>query len=74
MLDGRTANTAVSFRVMFMAYLLWGFVVVCGFFMGGASAFMLWRNGFEPVVLGNALLYLGCGVYGLPRLMRLLAK
>jgi hypothetical protein len=59
---------------MFMVYLLWGFVVVCGFFMGGASALALWRSGLDYAVLGNAIVYLGCGIYGLPRLLKLLNK
>ena len=50
---------------MFMAYLLWGFVVGCGLFMGGASAIQLARNGFDFLVAANALVYLGCAVYGL---------
>ena len=59
---------------MFMAYLLWGFVVACGLFMGGASAIMLGRHGFDLLVAANALVYLGCAGYGFPRLLRLLRK
>ena len=59
---------------MFMAYLLWGFVVGCGLFMGGASAIQLARNGFDFLVAANALVYLGCAVYGFPRLVRLVRK
>lgn len=59
---------------MFMAYLLWGFVVAGGLFMGGASSVVLVRNGFDPLVLGNALVYLGCAAYGFPRLVRLVRK
>ena len=57
-----------------MAYLLWGFVVASGLFMGGASSVMLVRNGFDLLVAGNALVYLGCAVYGFPRLIRLVRK
>ena len=56
---------------MFMAYLLWGFVVACGLFMGGASAIVLASRGFDLLVAGNAVVYLGCAIYGLPRLVRL---
>lgn len=59
---------------MFMAYLLWGFVVACGLFMGGASSIMLVSKGFDLLVAGNALVYLGCAVYGLPRLVKLVRK
>ncbi|MBK5255454.1 MAG: hypothetical protein JJE39_05425 [Vicinamibacteria bacterium] len=57
-----------------MAYLLWGFVVACGLFMGGASSIILFRHGFDPLVAANALVYLGCAAYGLPRLVRLTRK
>ena len=59
---------------MFMAYLLWGFVVGCGLFMGGASALILVNRGFDLLVAANALVYLGCAVYGFPRLVRLVRK
>jgi len=59
---------------MFMAYLLWGFVVACGLFMGGASAIVLVAKGFDLLVLGNAVVYLGCAIYGLPRLVRLVRR
>jgi hypothetical protein len=59
---------------MFMAYLLWGFVVASGLFMGGASSIMLARNGFDLLVFGNAVVYLGCALYGLPRLAKLVRK
>ena len=59
---------------MFMAYLLWGFVVASGLFMGGASTIMLIRHGFDLLVAGNALVYLGCAAYGFPRLLRLVRK
>ena len=59
---------------MFMAYLLWGVVVASGLFMGGASSIVLARDGFDFLVVGNALVYLGCAAYGLPRLVRLVRK
>lgn len=59
---------------MFMAYLLWGFVVASGLFMGGASAVALATEGFDLLVAGNALVYLGCAIYGLPRLAKLARK
>jgi hypothetical protein len=59
---------------MFMAYLLWGFVVASGLFMGGASTIVLFRDGLDLVVFANAVVYLGCAVYGLPRFIRLVRK
>ncbi len=55
---------------MFLVWLLWIVVVVGGFFMGGASVLSL-RRGLDIVVAGNALIYLGTAVYGLPRLFKL---
>ena len=57
-----------------MAYLLWGFVVAAGLFMGGASAIILASKGFDLLLAGNAAVYLGCAIYGLPRLARLVRK
>jgi len=59
---------------MFMAYLLWGFVIASGLFMGGASVTMLAAKGFDLLVAGNAVVYLGCAIYGLPRLAKLARK
>ena len=59
---------------MFMAYLLWGFVVASGLFMGGASSIMLVSKGFDLLVAANAVLYLGCAAYGLPWLIKLVRK
>jgi len=59
---------------MFMAYLLWGFVVASGLFMGGASTIMLASKGFDLLVAGNAVIYLGCAIYGFPRLVKLVRK
>ncbi len=59
---------------MFMAYLLWGFVVASGLFMGGASVAVLASKGFDFLVAGNAVVYLGCAIYGLPRLAKLARK
>ncbi len=56
---------------MFLVWLLWIVVVVGGFFMGGASVLSLLRRGFDIVVAGNALVYLGTAVFGLPRLFKL---
>jgi hypothetical protein len=57
---------------MFLVWLLWIVVVAGGFFMGGASVLSLLRRGFDIVVAGNALVYLGTAIYGLPRLLKLL--
>jgi len=56
---------------MLVAWLLWIFCVAGGFYMG-ATALLAMRGGFDAVVAANAALYLGVGIYGLPRLMRLI--
>jgi hypothetical protein len=55
---------------MLVAWLLWIFCVAGGFYMGGAALLAL-GDGFDAVVAASAALYLGVGVYGLPRLLRL---
>ena len=56
---------------MLLVWLLWTFVVLGGFFMGGASALSLRHSGFDLAVAGNAVVYLGTASYGLPRLLKL---
>jgi hypothetical protein len=55
---------------MYMAWLLWSFVVFGGAFMGLASLRSL-LQGFDLAVALNVLVYLGTAAYGLPRLLRL---
>jgi hypothetical protein len=57
---------------MLMVWLLWILVVGGGFYMGGMSALALERQGFDLAVAGNAVVYLGTALYGLPRLLKLL--
>ncbi len=56
-----------------MLWLLWGTLVLGGFFMGGGALLALRAHGFDLALALNAALYLGCAVYALPRLVRLLA-
>ena len=58
---------------MFMLYLLWCTVVFGGLFMGGGAARTMMAQGFDPALLLNALLYGGCALYGLPRLIKLVS-
>ncbi len=55
-----------------MAYLLWIVIVGGGFFLGGGALAAQIEGGFQPVLAANALLYLGCALYGLPRFLKLL--
>jgi hypothetical protein len=56
---------------MWMVWLLWIVIAVGGLFMAGAAAAALARQGFDLALLLNAMLYGGCGLYGLPKLLRL---
>jgi hypothetical protein len=55
---------------MWMVWLLWITIVAGGFFMGIGSALAL-RRGFDLALALNAVLYTGCALYGLPKLLRL---
>jgi hypothetical protein len=59
---------------MWMVYLLWVVIVLGGLFMGLGAGWTLVRRGFDPALAGNAVLYLGCALYGMPRLLRLLLR
>jgi hypothetical protein len=59
---------------MLLVYLLWIVVVLGGLFMGVGSIMTMVRTGFEASLALNALLYLGCAAYGLPRLAKLVFK
>lgn len=57
---------------MFMVYLLWITVVCGGLFMSGGALRTMLAQGFDLALALNAVLYLGCALYGLPRLVKLL--
>ncbi len=59
---------------MFMLYLLWVTIVGGGFFMAGGAAWTMLEQGFDLALALNVVLYLGCALYGLPRLVKLLAS
>jgi hypothetical protein len=59
---------------MFLFWLLWLTIVIGGFYLGGGYALAVNRNGFEISTALNAVVYLGCAVYGLPKLLRLVLK
>jgi len=59
---------------MWMVWLLWLIVVFGGLFMGLGSARALLDGGFDLALALNAVAYLGCSLYGMPRLYRLVVK
>ena len=56
---------------MFMVYLLWIVIVFGGGFMGIGATWTMVERGFDLALALNAFLYLGCALYGLPRLIKL---
>jgi hypothetical protein len=59
---------------MFLFWLLWIIIVVGGFYMGIGYVLSLFRGGFEVSLLLNAIVYLGCALFGLPKLLKLIFK
>ena len=58
---------------MFMVYLLWVTIVFGGLFMSGGALRTMLAHGFDVALALNAVLYLGCALYGLPRLVKLIS-
>ncbi len=56
---------------MFMLYLLWVTIVGGGLFMSIGAAWTILEQGFDVALALNVVLYLGCALYGLPRLVKL---
>jgi hypothetical protein len=59
---------------VFLVYLLWITVVFGGLFMGLGAVLTMARHGFDMALAINAILYLGCALYGGPKLFKLLFK
>jgi hypothetical protein len=59
---------------MWVVWLLWLIVVFGGLFMGLGSARALLDGGFELALALNAVVYLGCSLYGMPKLYGLVVK
>lgn len=59
---------------MWMVWLLWLVVVIGGLFMGLGYARVLLDSGYDLALTLNAIVYLGCSAYGMPRLSALIFK
>lgn len=59
---------------MFLFWLLWIIVVIGGFYMGIGYVMSAYRNGFEISMVLNAVVYLACAVYGIPKFLKLILK
>jgi len=59
---------------MFLIWLLWITIVVGGGYLGVGYALEAYRGGigFSPVL--NAVVFLGCAIYCLPKLLRMFVK
>lgn len=58
---------------MWMLWLLWSTIALGGLLMGGGALYTIKQSGFDLALALNAVLYLGCALYALPRLLTLLA-
>jgi hypothetical protein len=56
---------------MWMVWLLWSTIVLGGLFMSGGALLALRAHGFDLALALNAAMYLGCGLYALPRFLKL---
>ena len=59
---------------MFLIWLLWLTIVIGGFYLGIGYGLQLKTSGFELSLLLNALIYCGCAIFALPKLVKLVLK
>ena len=59
---------------MWIVWLLWIVIVFGGLFMGLGSARALVLGGFDLLLALNAVAYLSCAVYAMPRLWALVSR
>ena len=59
---------------MFLIWLLWLTIVIGGFYLGIGYGLQMYRNGFEISLLLNTLIYCGCALFALPKLLKLVIK
>jgi len=59
---------------MFMMWFFWLFVLIGGWLMGGFAIRAGLAHGFTADVVLNIAAWLGCGLYAVPRVWRLITK
>lgn len=59
---------------MFLIWLLWLTIVIGGFYLGIGYGLEMYWSGFEISLLLNALVYCGCAIFALPKLLKLVFK
>lgn len=57
---------------MFVVWFFWLFVLSGGLYMGLMAVAASLQTGFSLVNVLNVVVYLGCGLYAIPRVWRLL--
>ena len=57
---------------MFLFWLLWIIIVVGGFYMGIGYGIGAYHQGFDIAMVLNAVVYTGCALFALPKLLKLL--
>ena len=56
---------------MFILWLFWIVVVTGGLYMGLGSLLTMIGNGFDLALALNFIIYFGCAIYGIPKLLKL---
>lgn len=59
---------------MLMLYLLWIIVVFGGLFMGLGAVWAISEQGVQVDLVLLAVMYIGCAIYGMPKLYKTLFK
>ena len=57
---------------MFLFWLLWIIIVVGGFYMGIGYGIGSYQHNFDISMVLNAVVYTGCALFALPKLLKLL--
>ena len=59
---------------MFLIWLLWLTIVVGGGYLGIGYAVEAYRSGYSISAVLNSVVFLGCSLYCLPKLVRMIFK
>ncbi len=57
---------------MFVLYLLWITLIVGGGWLGVGAILEMSRGGFDIALLLMAIMYCGCALYSVPKLLKLI--
>jgi predicted branched-subunit amino acid permease len=59
---------------MFLFWLLWLTIVIGGFYLGIGYGVQMYQSGFDLSFLLNTIIYCGCAIFALPKLIKLAVK